>query len=88
MTKLQKKKLNDKIAKLFTVKQLKEYLQTIPDDTVVGRVGHFGEFIELDNNHFFVRKAKITLSELWDDSNYIEIQVLDLETPDIGPDPD
>lgn len=87
MTKLQKKKLNDKVAKLFTVKQLKEYLRNIPDNTVVCTIDHFGELVELDKYNFCVRNVEVSISTRHSEA-YTTILALSIETPNIGPDPD
>lgn len=48
--------------KFFTVGDLKKLLETIDDNLPVGVVGHFGEFIPVDQYDFREGKARLVPS--------------------------
>lgn len=83
-----KQKIQNKINKMLTVEKLIEHLKTFPKDALVGKVGHFGEFNEMDESDFYVSKAYITASESWRDNERKDVEVIEIMCPDIGPDPD
>lgn len=77
------------MAEPLTVGLLKKVLETMPDDTRIGVVGHFGEFRQMGT---FDVRAQGVAREAKQDSwmgHVIEMErVLSINTPDIGPDPD
>ena len=81
-------KIQKKINGMLTVEKLINHLKTFPKDTLVGKVGHFGEFNEMDESDFYARKAYITTSEDWRNGVRKNIGVVEIMCPDIGPDPD
>lgn len=74
----------------LTVKDLKKILQDLPDDMLVGKIGHFGEFREMEKYDFAVSQAAlIPKGGYWRDADFDHLtQVLSISTPDIGPTPD
>jgi hypothetical protein len=69
----------------MTVGRLKEILSELPDDMFVGRVGHFGEFVDMSERGACV---KVTYLDEPGSHDRVELTVLELEAPDIGPEPD
>ena len=61
----------------LTVKSLKFMLSTLPEDMRVGKIGHYGEFHTMDKYSFSVVPIMGETE-----------RVLDVHTPDIGPEPD
>jgi hypothetical protein len=84
MTKDQK--IDKKLAGCLKVADLKKLLERLPDDTPIGRVGHFGEFCPMDEFSFSVCEAFVTAEE-WFDDHRRSITVMDICPPDIGPEP-
>jgi len=81
--------MKNKYPEYFTVKDLKKMLEKIPDDLPIGRAGHFGEFCEMDKYDFSVVKAsKVPVRKGWRDMDQEKIDVFQVISPDIGPDPD
>jgi len=74
----------------MTIKDLKKILDKYPDDMPVGVVGHFGELWNLNQYNFSEREAYIVPEwKSWRTTpNRPMVKVLQIETPDIGPDPD
>lgn len=83
--------VRDQLDEALTIGQLVELLKDMPQDVYVGRVGHFGE-ANLMNKYDFssgnIRKAYIMPSGLWRDGDEYQIDMLNIQVPDIGPDPD
>ena len=88
MTKNQKKRVKNKISKLLTVGELKEFLNKFSDDLVIGVTGHFGELHEIDLWSFSVGKAYVSYDGSWRDERRENIDILQFPSIDLGPDPD
>lgn len=87
--KTNKQLIKEQLDKAITIQQLIDHLKTLPADTYVGKVGHFGEANLMTKYDFsYIREAYITPSNFWRDRNHINIKILDIYAPDIGPDPD
>jgi hypothetical protein len=70
--------------KPFTIEQLIKHLSIFPKDTLVGKIGHFGEFHEMDKSDF-------DFSHSYRDHQYKEtesLNVIDINIPYIGEEPD
>jgi len=75
----------------ITVKELIKLLETFPKDMKIGRVGHFGEFNEMDKYYFDKTRAYLVpKNKSWRDGVEIgnRVDVLNISTPDIGEEPD
>ena len=72
--------------KHLTVGDLRNSIKDLPEDMLIGRCGHFGEFVGV--NDIQVTNAYITPDGNWRNKNREFIQILEIETPDLGPDPD
>ena len=74
---------------MLTVKDIKKLLDQYPDDMPVGVVGWFGELNNLNETDFNVRDAYvIPEGQSWRTAPDINVKVLQIITPDIGPEPD
>ena len=92
MPKTNEQLIQDIIADSLTVGDLVDYLSKLPRDTLVGVVGHFGEFLPCDNQvdySFLLRDTYVTPRD-WDLSNKYRknISVVGILVPDRGPAPD
>jgi hypothetical protein len=72
----------------LTVAEFILHLQTLPADLPVGRVGHYGEFHEMDTLDFSVRDARICPNGIYEYKGQYDAHVLAIEPPDIGDEPD
>ena len=78
----------------LTVGELKKLLVDVPDDMIVGRVGHFGEVNTLSEGDIRVIKTDgnypymTPTSGSWRSGKRKPVDILSIEVPDIGPDPD
>lgn len=81
-------KIQENIDKCITVGEVIEVLKTFPKDALFGKVGHFGEFNEMNKTDFWLRRSYVTANGYWRDANQEEVMVVDVTFPDIGPDPD
>ena len=86
--KTNKQLLKEKKAYFLTVAQLIEQLKKFPKDAFVGNVGHFGEFYGLSKSDIHKYNAYITPTNSWRDDNREYLDVVEITTSDIGPDPD
>jgi hypothetical protein len=84
---VKKAKIIKRLEGAMTVGKLKGLLSKLPDDMPVGRVGHFGEFVDMSERGASVKTTYLTDSG-WRGEDRIDLTVLDLETPDIGSEPD
>ena len=86
------KKTREYKKSLMTVKDLIEHLKQMDQDAPVGRTGHFGEFHPMDKFDFYEGKSYLVLpTQEWRQFSYdsnLKIKVIDIISPDIGPDPD
>lgn len=82
------KNIKNKLDQAFTVGDLIEQLQELDPKMPVGRAGHFGEANLIDADDLCVRECYLTASLSWRDDNRHYLNILDITTPDIGPDPD
>lgn len=73
----------------FTVKDLKTFLETIPDELPIGKTGHFGEFHPMDKYDFIITYARpVPKDKGWRDALNVNMPILQITSPDIGPEPD
>jgi len=90
-----KKKIQKRIAESMKVDDLVKHLQKMPQDALVGVIGHFGDFHPMDDDNFhycgslyknmYIHKE----DDGWISENRIYLDsVLDIHCPDIGDDPD
>ena len=87
--KTNRQRIKDQLDEALTIQQLIDHLETLPPDTYVGKVGHFGEANLMDKYDLpSIRKAYVTPSGFWRDDREHVIEVLDICVPDIGPNPD
>lgn len=83
-----KQKIQEQVDRALKVKDLKEILDKLPDNMLIGCVGHFGEAYLISSYDIREGKAYLTPDGFWRDPNQLEIELLVFEMPDIGPDPD
>ena len=84
-----KQRIKDQLEEAITIGQLIDHLKTLPVDAHIGRVGHFGEANLMTKYDFsYIREAYITPSGHWRNNHEHYIKILDIHSPDIGPDPD
>ena len=75
--------------KFFTVGNLKKYLNTISDDLPIGTSGHFGEFNPMNKSDFWVTTSHpVPSNRSWRYALDVDMPILNIISPDIGPDPD
>ena len=89
--KIHNKKAFDKVVKgSLTVGKLKKLLNKYSDDMLIGVVGHFGEIYTLDPNNFYVNNSGyLTRNCRWREKPIANnVEILEIMTPDIGPEPD
>jgi hypothetical protein len=79
--------IDDRVERALKVKDLIKFLKNVPEDTVVGTVGHFGELYECDKYDVSIAECYVT-PEGWRSHHRREIKIVNINTPDIGPDPD
>jgi len=74
----------------FTVGKLKALIKDLDDDLLIGTIGHFGEFYGIDMHNIYLSRSYITdYYDGWrNEANRIPINVLQIISHDIGPDPD
>ena len=73
----------------FTVGDLKKILENVPDNLPVGKSGHFGEFNPMDKGDFWVTTSRpVPKNRSWGSALNIDMPILEITSPDIGPDPD
>lgn len=61
-----------------TIKDLKEIIKDLPDDVLIGGVGHFGEYLECYN---------LEVSDVYKYSKKSKITILNIEIEDAGEEP-
>lgn len=83
-----KKLLEERKDKALKVSELIEFLKQMPQNAIVGRVGHFGELFECDKYAVTERLCYIT-PKVWEwNSAYRQnIEIVNINMPDIGEDP-
>ena len=86
--KTNKQKIQDQLDQALKVGDLKKILDKLPDDMPIGRMGHFGEAWLISSGSMRTTKAYLTPD--WNRRNdcRVDIEFLEFEVPDIGPDPD
>lgn len=87
MNKKSQKIIDEKLSRCLTVKELIEYLKTLPQDAYVGKAGHFGEFYTMSSYDFSLREAYVT-DWSWRSEDRKNIICVNVSTPDVGPEPD
>jgi hypothetical protein len=80
-------KIDDRIERALKAKDLIKFLQKVPEDTVIGIVGHFGELHECDKYDVSIAECYVT-PEGWRSNHRREIKIVNIYTPDIGLGPD
>ena len=83
-----KQLIKERKARAMTVKDLKKILSSLSDDMLIGRVGHFGEYLAMDKFDTYISNAYITPNGSWRQDCREDIKILNLQTPNLGPDPD
>lgn len=87
--KTNKQLIKEQLDEALTIQQLIDHLKTLPADAYIGRVGHFGEANLMTKYDFsYIREGYITPSGFWRHEHQINIKMLHIHAPDIGPDPD
>jgi len=72
----------------FTVKDLKDILNKLPDELPVGTCGHYGEFIPMDKYNFSKRSAHpVPNNKSWRFALNINMPVFNISTPYSGEEP-
>jgi len=84
-----KQLIQEQLDACLTVDKLREYLALFSGDTLIGRGGHFGEFVPT-SKIIPVHKSRgfVTPDGNWRSSNRTEVTFLEIDCPDIGPEPD
>ena len=88
------KRLYEKYAKnsikRLTVGELKNKIANLPDEMLIGGVGHFGEFEPIDISDVGVDFARPILNKsgFWRDAENYKIEILTFNMPDFGDDPE
>lgn len=77
----------DQLREMLTVGELFEMLKEHPSDMPVGLIGHFGEFHPLTKYDLCEGKAYITPNGSWRTEKRMELEILEIQCPDIGPEP-
>jgi len=73
----------------FTVGDLKKILENTPDNLPIGVGGHFGEFCPMNKHDFHFRTARpVPINKSWRSMLDIDIPILEIRSPDLGPEPD
>jgi len=74
----------------FTVKDLIALLNTMDKNLVVGTKGHFGEFHPMNKYNFSVSSAfeELSWEQRRNNTQAKEFEILNINTPDIGEEPD
>lgn len=81
-------RINKRIAEALKVSELIEILEEMPHDAVVGRVGHFGEMNGIDRHDISLKKGYVTPDGRWRNENRRYVNIVEIDMPDIGPDPE
>lgn len=83
-------KIKKKINQALTVKDLIEFLKTIPENTPIGSKGHFGQIELFDKDDLpHISKGYITASYSWRDvTREYDVEFVQLPYIDPGPIPD
>ncbi len=83
---------DERIDKILTgvlkVSDLIDLLSKQPQDAVVGRVGHYGELHGMDKYDLTLRKCYVTPDGWRNNYRRENIQIVEINLADIGPDPD
>lgn len=85
--KTNKQCIEERIKTFLTVGELIEKLQQYPTNTVIGRVGHFGEICSSGKQVVSLKKGYVTPDGYWRNPNQKEINIIEIECPDIGEEP-
>ena len=70
----------------ITVGDLINFLQTVDKNLPVGTTGHFGEFFPINKFDFCV--LNVTEEQCMENKKSKSFKILNIHTPDIGPEPD
>lgn len=83
-------KIQKRIDGALTVGKLRKLLEEHPDDTAIGRIGHFGEVLLVDDRDtVHIAGGTISPSEFdWRDSKREHVFILEIDMPDLGEEPD
>lgn len=89
------KKFNERInyKQYFTVQDLIDHLQKFDPELPVGKSGHFGELNPMDESDFYESEASYNPKghsyQSWTKLvQFPRQKILNINCPDIGPDPD
>ena len=72
---------------MITVGQLRKLLEEYPDDLPIGVIGHFGEVLPVYKDCCSKENGYITPDAFWHNTTREYIEILCIETPDLGEDP-
>ncbi len=88
MNKKDKQKIKDKLKDVLTVQGLIDLLLEFGDKNApIGISGHYGEFYGLHRYNFHEnQKSRIDVAGI--DGPGVEIDIVEISFPDIGPEPD
>lgn len=80
-----REQLKEIFGEALTVGELKEFLSSVPDNTPVGVIGHYGEIHFCSKNAPNLERGYVEflLERLAED-----VKIFTLQMPDIGPEPD
>jgi len=85
--KTNKELLQEQKDKMITVDQLRKLLEEYPDDLPIGVIGQFGEVLPIYKDCCTKQNGYITPDEFWRNPKQEYLDILCIETPDIGEDP-
>jgi hypothetical protein len=74
----------------FTIKDLIGFLNTLDPNSLVGKIGHYGEFYPMDEMDFSYSSCHVNLTynaSIDDKLSSPSEKVLGINTPDIGEEP-
>ena len=80
--------IKKRIANSMSVGDLMKILAELPESMLVGKKGHFGEFLAMSKHDTYKAVAYITPDGYWGNDYKENIDVLVLNTQELGPDPD
>ena len=88
MNKRWTKRMKELKTESMTAGKLIKILETVHPDTLIGRVGHFGEACIAYENRVSIIETYVTLNGYWRDENIKEVKIVEIDVPELGPDPD
>lgn len=90
--KTKQQQLQERLDKMMTVADLIEHLKTMDPTLKVGRSGHFGEMHEMTKHDFYAGNPTAYVTPdgpwSWREEPQVHVSFVNVNSPDIGPDPD